>query len=176
MKNTVLALVVIVASLTCPTNSTAKERRGAELAIHKLDGQQLKGELIAVKPASLLLLDSQSGVDMSVLAKDVDVIKIIKKPKTLAGAVIGFIAGAGAGALVGLVVDEAIGQKDLVWGPQHSALLGGSIGGVVGGVVGGAIGANAGHPETLRIAGKSDTEIKELLEKLRRQARVTNAQ
>jgi len=42
--------------------------------------------------------------------------------------------------------------------------------------VGGIVGAILSKSKTIQIEGKSDLEIKEILEKLRRQARVTNAQ
>jgi hypothetical protein len=39
----------------------AEEKRGATLIIQKKDGQQVKGELIAVKENSLLLKEAESG-------------------------------------------------------------------------------------------------------------------
>ena len=53
--------------MTLSGNLIAKERRGAELIVQKKDGQQIRGELIAVKQNSLLLL--VSGVDTAIKVK-----------------------------------------------------------------------------------------------------------
>jgi len=48
-------------------------------------GQQIEGELITVKPNSLLLLDTE-GKDVSIDIGDIKVIRIVKKSKALLGA------------------------------------------------------------------------------------------
>ena len=78
-----LFLVFSLVALITPV--TAKERRGAELLVQKTDGQQIKGELIAVKNTSLLLVDSDSGADVSIDMKDLKWIKLGKKPSTVKG-------------------------------------------------------------------------------------------
>jgi hypothetical protein len=83
MKHKVLVLVVTFSLLICSENMMAKERRGAELMITKTDGQQIAGELIAVKPSSLLLLNPKTGADVSIEIGDIAVIKIMKKSKAL---------------------------------------------------------------------------------------------
>jgi hypothetical protein len=98
MKNRVLALTFVFSLFVCSSNLMANERRGAELVITKTDGQETKGELIAVKPLLLLLLDSQTSADVSVEIGEIAVIKIIKKSKALTVGAIGF----GGGALLGL--------------------------------------------------------------------------
>jgi hypothetical protein len=68
-KFTDLFLVFCILALS--GNLFAKERKGADLIIQKKEGQQVRGELIAVKENSLLLLERESGADMPVDIGDV---------------------------------------------------------------------------------------------------------
>ena len=162
MKSKGLVLVVVFSLLICSVDLTAKERRGTELVIQKLDGQQIKGELIAVKQNSLLLL-SPEGADVSVDIKEINAIKVVKKPQLLMGAGVGLLVGVGFGTIIG--------------GSGKEWIIVGGIGGLILGLASVSIDfllGNAG--KTIQIKGKPDTETKAVLEKLRRQARITNAQ
>ena len=77
----IIALLLVFSIICLYGNLYAKERRGAELVIQKKDGQQAKGELIAVKKNSLLLKDSQTGADVSIAIEDITKIKIARKSK-----------------------------------------------------------------------------------------------
>ncbi|GAH85785.1 unnamed protein product [marine sediment metagenome] len=57
-----------------------QERRGAKLQITKKNGIQIAGELITVKPNSLLLLNTE-GWDVSVGIADIKIIRVMKKSK-----------------------------------------------------------------------------------------------
>jgi len=173
MKKKVLVFVMISSLLICLGNLMAKERRGAGLVITKTDGQQIKGELIAVKETSLLLLDSQSGADVSAEIKHIKHITLEKKSKFIQGAGLGLGIGGGAGAVFGVLMYDVI-YIDL--DKAGYAALFGAAGAVLGAVIGGTVGASRGKDETIQVEGKSDTEIKEILEKLRRQARVPDSQ
>ena len=94
-----IALFLIFSLVMLSANLYAKERRGAKLIVTKKDGQLIEGELIAVKPNSLLLLDTE-GKDVSVGIADIKVITIVKKSKALVGATFGAFAGGGIGAVV----------------------------------------------------------------------------
>ena len=169
---TFLALFLAFSILALSGNLYAKENKGADLVIQKRYGLKVKGELITVKAKSLLLMDSESGADVSVYINDVSVIKIMKKSKTWSGAGLGFLVGAVIGVMAGFVVDKAMDKRDLFWGPEHSALAGGAIGGLVGALGGGMIGTHISRPETIQIEGKTEFEIKEAMEYLRSKARV----
>lgn len=171
-----ISLFLVLSILLLSGNLFARERKGADLVIQKTDGTQIRGELIAVKENSLLLLERDSGADVTVDIHDIRVITIVGKSKAFGGAVRGLFIGACVGAIVGLVADKVIDKEDWVWGPEHSALLGGGIGGAAGAIGGGLIGASAGKNVTFQIEGKSDAEIKEILEKLRKKARVRSFQ
>ena len=58
-RNKLVSLFLVFFLLTLSGNLYAKERRGAKLQITKKNGIQIAGELITVKPNSLLLLDTE---------------------------------------------------------------------------------------------------------------------
>ena len=161
-----VSLFLVFSLLALSGNLIANERRGAKIVIQKKDGQQVRGELLVVKKDSLLLL-SDFWTDVSVDIKDVKVIKIVRKSK----AKIGLLAGGALGALLGLMTYKKPVKKGMItldFGPEYVA--GG--GGLLGGLIGLCIGAGIGADETIQIEGKSDSEIKEVLEKLRKKARI----
>jgi hypothetical protein len=86
-----VSLFLVFSILALSGNLMAKERRGAKLIITKKDWQQVKGELIAVKQNSLLLL--VSGVDVGVDISDIKVVRIVKKSEAVAGLVVGVLVG-----------------------------------------------------------------------------------
>ena len=92
-----ISLFLVFSILVLSAPLTAKERKGADLIIQKKDGTQVRGELIAVKENSLLLLDRESGADVTVDIGAIRVIKIKKKSKLLKGAGNGLLIGGGTG-------------------------------------------------------------------------------
>ncbi|MBA7638086.1 hypothetical protein ES703_45737 [subsurface metagenome] len=161
-----VSLFLIFSLVMLSANLYAKERRGAKLTITKKDGQQIEGELITVKPKSLLLLNSD-GKDVSVGITDIKVIRVVKKSK--------FWTGAGAGIIIfggGTALSIAIfgtWESDEV---LDVALFGGAIGAAAGLLIGGVTGALLGTDKTIQIEGMTDLEIRETLEKLRKKARI----
>jgi len=125
------------------------QKPGVKLVIQKTDDQQVRGELISVKENSLLLMESESGADVSIDIVNIKVVKIVKKSKAW--------QGAGIGALLGIMYTKKETGGDFV-------------------LIGAAIGALIGTDKTIKIEGKSDTEIKKALEKLRKKARIRDFQ
>lgn len=176
-----LVSLFLVFSLVALSGNLYAKKKGAEIILYKKGEEMpdnrwkgttwekkpskpsgIKGELIAVKENSILLLNSE-GADVSIDIGEVKVIKIVKKYK------------AGTGALIGLLVGAAIGtaiQADEVasgsWFPAYS----GAILGLPGALIGAGVGATSRSYKTVQIEGKSDSEIKEALEKLRKKARI----
>ncbi len=147
------------------------QKPGALLIIQQKDGDLVGGELIAVKENSLLLLERDSGADVTVDIEDISVIKINNKSK----AGVGLLAGGAIGAFLGYATyskPKSEGWITMDFGPGGNA----AGGGILGGLLGLLIGATEGTDETIQIEGKSASEIKEALEKLRKKARVTNFQ
>ena len=170
MKDKVLVSAVIFSLFAFSGNLIAKERRGAELIVYKLDSTQVKGELIAVKPASLLLLDDYSGSDISVSIGDINKIKIIKGSRLIMGAAIGALAGIGAGVLAGHMFPGISDGANIA--PFFLGMLGGGAGLITGGIFGGLKGKDI----NIQVSGRSDREIQKILRELRSQARISNLQ
>ena len=162
----------------------AEENRGAIIEVYEKKPQMegapwemaaIRGELIAVKKNSLLILESDSGSDVSVQINDVYEVKILKKSKKLAGGIIGFLTGVGIGIAASL-----IGWEKWSWAPKDTktkyriVIAGGVSGGVIAAVAGGMIGAHKSRPETYRIAGKTHKEVTRILVRLRAKASVSN--
>ena len=163
-----ISLCLVFLLMMLSVNLYAKERRGAKLIVVKKDGQLIEGELITVKPNSLLLLDTE-GKDVSVGIEDIEVIRIVKKSKIWTGAGLGFLICGGGIAMYNHLFFKENGEQDL----KHifTALLG-LIGGAAGALAGGFIGASAGTDKTIQIEGRPDLEIRETLEYLRKKARI----
>ena len=165
-----IVLFLVFSLLALSGNSYAK-KRGTELEIQKKDGQLISGELIAVKKDSLLLLES--GIDISVDIKDIVVITIVKKSRALVGATFGALAGGGIGATVVPLIGAPAPIILSSMAAEEKTILGGIFFGfIIGAVCGGLIGADAGTDKKIQIEGKSELEISEALDKLRKKARI----
>ena len=159
-----ISLSLVFSLVMFSANLYAKEKRGAKLLITKKDGQQIKGELITVKPNSLLLLDTE-GKDVSVGIADIKVIRIVKKSKALLGAGLGLII-LGGGTALSIAIFGTWESDEVL----DVALFGGAIGAAAGLLIGGVTGALLGKDKTIQIEGMSDLYIQEALDKLRKKA------
>jgi small nuclear ribonucleoprotein (snRNP)-like protein len=172
-----ISLFLVFSLMMLPASLYAK-KRGAKLIITKKDGQLIKGELIAVKPNSLLLLDTE-GKDVSVGIADIEVIRFVKKLKTgRTEALIGLLIGAGGGVILGIVLTEPeyIPSWDIT---RDLTLINALILGLSFGFLGGILGYIFGQSEEktykkIRIEGMTDLEIQETMDKLRKKARIRN--
>ena len=81
----------------------AKEKRGADVVVRKIDETEVRGELIAVKSDSLLILDFKTGADITTYVNEIDKIKVIKKSHPWKGAGIGLLVGIAVGAIYGAI-------------------------------------------------------------------------
>ncbi|NIM59031.1 MAG: hypothetical protein GTO16_08835 [Candidatus Aminicenantes bacterium] len=165
------ALFLISSLLTLSANLNARERRGAEHIITKKDGQQIKGELITVKPNSLLLLNTE-GRDVSVAVDDIRIIRIVKKSKFVQSLGIGLLIGAATGAILGLAEGESIDFFGGTVTAGENALIGGALVGFNGLIIGGISGLASGKDKTIQLEGRSQEELKLDLKKLRKKARI----
>ena len=153
-----VAMVLAFLVLVLPGALSARERRGANLVITLRDGQQIKGELIAIKPDSLLLL---AGKDESVDLVGIKSIRIVKKDKGGLGGICGLLAGVAVSAIYAKTQPEEdmAGLSVLVFAPA----------GVVIGVLAGLL---AGKDKTIQLEGKSESEVRQALAYLRNKARI----
>ncbi len=169
-----IALFLIFSILTLSGNLYA-EKKGADLIVQKVDRIRVKGELIAVKQDSILLLDKYSGADMAIDVRDIDVIKIVRE----SGApVVGGIAGLFLGGVTGYFIGYPQGDDGgfVIISKPLAGGIGAAIGGILGVLVGAGIGLAVEADKTIQFKGKSDSEVQEILEELRKKARVRNYQ
>jgi len=154
-----ISLLLAFSLVMLSVNLYAKERRGAKLIVTKLDGQLIEGELITVKPKSLLLLDTE-GKDVSIDIADIKVVKVVKKSKAWK---YGLVAAGGVGLIGGILIPEeehsffATFMESFIW---------------IGLPVVGIVAIIEGKDKTIQIEGMTDLEISEALEKLRKKARI----
>ena len=154
-----LVAAVVALMLVLPGALSARERRGANIIVTLKDGHFSAGELIAVKPDSLLLL---AGKDESVDLIGIRSIRIVRKSKARLGGVYGILAG----TLIGGI------EVALEGGARVEIGLGIVFGGILGGVVGLGVGAIAGTDKTIQFEGKSESEVGLALAYLRGKARI----
>ncbi len=175
-----IALFLVFSLVMLSANLYAKERRGAKLVITKKDGQQIRGELITVKPNSLLLLDTE-GKDVSIDIEDIRIIRIVKKSKAGKRALYGFVIGGISGILLVPEAYKLLGEDDFMLGElienieevtSSFTIAYALIGGAVGLLIGGVAGAIAGIDKTIHFEGMTDLEIRKALDKLRKKARI----
>ena len=81
MPAKLIASTLAVSLLVLPAGLAAKEKRGADLVVAKIDGSKVSGELIAVKPDSLLLLSA--GMDLSIPLVDIRDVRIVRRSHAL---------------------------------------------------------------------------------------------
>jgi len=167
---TLLFVSVVIFSLICPVNLSAKkEKRGAKIIITKDDGKVVEGRLLKVNKDSLVLLTTPTNdiaTKSTIGIEKIDKIRIKKKSKVLIGAGIGLVVG----GIVGYV-----GFKDATWamGAENGAaeagfLLGAIPGALLGAGIGGA--GFSGYIK-IQVKGKSPSQIEKVLKKLKKRAR-----
>lgn len=165
-----IASILIVSFLTLPGAMLAKQKRGANITVTRTDGYALRGELIAVKQDSLVLI-SPAGKDDSVAVADISKVTVAKKSQAGAGFLIGLLAGGIAGGAIGYNNNK--GDPDMEgMGAAAGVLL---IGGLCG-LIGLGIGAAASGDETIEFAALTDAEKSKVLNRLRGMARMPDAQ
>jgi hypothetical protein len=113
-------LVLLLVLSTLAPGLAAKERKGARVAVKKLDMQVISGELLSVTAESLTIRDLKTKAEITEDFQNIKVIEFLGMPKTVKGLVIGALAGVILGALVSL--DK--GQPDSISPAARISLLG----------------------------------------------------
>lgn len=160
-----ISLFLVFSILLLSGNGYAKEKKGATLIIQKKDGTRVKGELIAVKENSIILLERRSGVDITLDTREIYTVRIYRNSWFPAS--LGLISGIAIGVEVSNQIDPQ--TRTFMDFAPFFALLGISMAGLTVGLV-------AGADTTFQIEGKSKSEVQDTLEKLRKKARVKNSQ
>jgi len=162
-----ISLFLVFSILLLSGNVFAKEKKGADLIILKTDGTKVRGELIAVKANSLILIERRSGADVPIKISEIKTARIHKNsllPTTI---------GLSAGLATGFGVIAATAPKEQSFAEPWD--LGPAMAGLVIAALGLTIGIVAGTDKTFLIEGKSDSETQEILKELSKKARVKNA-
>jgi len=170
----IIAPALIALLLFIPGNLSAKERRGADLVITRLDGSQVSGELIAVKRDSLLLLNNV-GRDESVDIADIKTVRIVRKSRA---GLLGSIGGA-AGFIGGAAVAFAMADDEFYENKGPLALLFGLFTGGIGALSGLLVGSVVGLDSSFTVAGEPEADLADYWDKLRvysREGRLPGAQ
>jgi hypothetical protein len=155
------AIILAFLMLTLPGSLAAREKRGATLIVTLKDGHFAEGELIAVKPDSLLLL---AGRDESVPLAEIRSIRVVRKSKALVGGLCGLAAGVALTALC--AADTDLGP----FSPLSDLAVAMTV--IPSGIgLGAGAGALAGKDKVIRLEGMSETEVRTALVYLRRKAR-----
>lgn len=165
------ALFGILLLATVSQHLLAKERRGADAIIVKKSAQTVRGELIAVKDHSILVLDSVTKSDISVEISDMVSLSVrfAKKKSPWPMATLGFFALGALGAVVGHEIGKSPGSF-IDFSPAFT-LGGAAIGGIVG-LGGGYCLAKKKRQEVYNLQGKSPEETLTILARLRTYARI----
>jgi hypothetical protein len=168
------SLILMLSISLLSGNVFAKERKGADVIIQRVDGIRVKGELIAVKQESILLLTKDLGIDMTIDLRDIRVIKIVRGSYALAGGIIGLIIG----GVIGYHIGYRYLEDDFLFGSYKSltGVFGAAIGGVLCAFIGTGIGFAVRVDETIQIEGKSDAAIQAIMKNLRKKARIPDYQ
>lgn len=105
-----LISLFLVFSFTLLSVNLYAKRRGARLVVTKTNGQQIKGELVAVKMNTLLLVDTKTEIDISIDVREIKFIEVGRKSKIVQGMGLGGAIGSMGGMLIGATkkVDEEI--------------------------------------------------------------------
>lgn len=122
-----ITAIAVAALLAAPAGLAAKERRGALILLTKVDGTQVKGELISVRPESLLV--RSGGEAFTIPRPKIQSVTILRRSRMASGALEGFTIG----ALWGVVLGVARGP-DSIHG--HPAIPIGAAGGGLGLIIG----------------------------------------
>jgi len=163
-RKNLAAVLAVVLIFGLSGGLSAKGRSGADLLITLKNGSKYRGELIAVRPDSLLLLDHRIGKDETAAVADIATVRVVRRSKAWQGLLIGFVPGAVGGAALG--AHASAGDN-----PQLGAFAGGVVIGGIAGLVGLAAGFAAGLDTEIAFAGLPESERSRILAKLDRRAR-----
>jgi len=171
-----MTLFLVFCLVAFSGNLSAQVKKGVKIEIETNDGQIIIGELITVKRDSLLLLDAETQVDLSLPINEVKTILVRNKSRILELGVAGGLLGVAVQGLTGKSSKEVKSEtqmRDVVATKRNPSFL---LGGVIAGGAGILLGAVTGMNKTIQIQGRSDAEIQQDLEKLSKKARVKGIQ
>lgn len=164
MKRKLAAAGLVLSIGVTAGNVFGGQKKGANVIVTLKGYREASGELIAVKPASILILD-HAGKDVSFDLKEIVVVTVFTKAKPGKGAGVGLLVGFGIGYAFGAAV-SANDQEDF-----HVDRGMGLIAGGAGLLIGLVAGAASGGPRDFDLLGVSQETLKKNLKTLNKYAR-----
>ncbi len=164
-----LALFLLAAGfLASPAGAKTKIKAGVTIEVVFMDGREKAGELIAVRPATIVVADPVSNAYDFIPLEEIRLLRIPKVSKA-AGALSGFEQGAFYGAILGDLTrgGELSSRKRRIW-----AVYGGLAGGATGALIGGLKGKTTKKKEVIQIKDQPPAELAAILARLNGLARV----
>ena len=158
-----IAVVLMIGLLGLPAGLSAKTKKGAAIIVIRLDGNQAKGELVAVKPEALIL--HRGGTDLTIPRVKIHSVQVLRRSKRGTGTLVGFLAGASAGFIAGL----CYGDRN-VHG-METPLKAGEFFGGLGALIGLCVSHGGGVDSTLVLTGSSTLASDEIWDRLRAYSR-----
>ena len=96
----------------------------------------------------------------------------MKKSKALLGGGIGLLVGAAVGAAAASGSNGSNESSFQIFSDSEVMAMGAAAAALLGLGIGAAIGGIAGTDKTIQVEGKADSEVEEILEYLRKKARI----
>jgi len=148
----------------------AGESRGTDIEVVKEDGSSIKGELVAVRPTTLIVRQISSG---AFLFLDVAEVTLVNLPKMSRGRAL--LSGLIQGLFTGVVVGDILSPKGATTGQRWLWWIGGGLtGGGIGAFLLGRVEVPTGDYETIPFRGRPKAEIDAVLARLRGLARISD--
>lgn len=163
MARLLVALSLAGMMAGAPGVLSAAGRRGANVVVTRTDGVILAGELIVVRPTTIVVLTS-SGADSAIAVADIASVRIQRKSRGGTGALVGFVVGAVAASAI---------LKSSDWSTtHHDYFRAGFVMGLMGAAPGFLIGSLAGSDTIVKLAGQAPEKVRDNLAYLADRARV----
>ncbi len=177
MKRSEAIAFILFGLMVLGSISWATERQGAQVVVTLKSGGKITGELLAVKKDFLVLSADGSGMvrDESIAVQDVREVKVIRRSKAGTSMLIGLLAGAGTGAVIGYSDGNDEPGFFSFTARQKAAIMAvgaGLTGLLVGAIVAGANGADI----SFRLDNGPKYKVHSALVELSRHARVPELQ
>jgi hypothetical protein len=177
-KNGLRLLSFILILVTGAANLLAREKRGAEIIVRMINGQESRGELIAVKAESLIVKEDESGAALSLKIDEINSVKVVHKPQilkwTLLGAATCGIAFSATKYFIFAKEEAATASDWFSRAATEDLGLAAIIGVAFGAAVGAGIGLSKGKDEVFPLAESPLMRVV-YLQKLRYLARMPQA-
>lgn len=160
--------LLVLGACFLAVDGTAKAKPGVSIEVVRLDGSEASGELIAVRPGSLVIAAAASAAYDFIPLAEIRIVRIPKVSKA-AGAWSGFQQGAFYGAILG---DLSAGREKSSGKRRLRALAGGLAGAAAGSLIGGIKGRTTKKKIVLQISDQPPSELAAVLARLNERARI----